>query len=166
MQSKINTNSHSSFSVAHGRDNTYERIVGMFTESTALVYIACTYDDMTRMYKTGIPERVKLYKKIGGKVRLLIDACDNDAIPLANQFGADEIMITKMPFKGRIFVQENMQAVISTSMSSLIQAEADESVIYTTYHDIVGSMFGLCDHLWNAAKCDTKKIVLERQLKN
>lgn len=161
MQAKITPNMYPSFSITQGRSNVYERISDMFTESTALIYIACTVDDIVRMYKTGIPERIKRYQKTGGKVRLLVDTCDNEMASLANQLGADEVVITKMPFKGRIFVQENMQAVISTTMTGLTHTEADDSVIYTTYHDITSSMFNLCDHLWNAAKRDTKKIILE-----
>jgi hypothetical protein len=165
MQIKTNPNISPSFSVTRGRGNVYERIVNVFTESTALIYIACTADDMARMYNTIVPERIKLYKKTGGRVRLLIDTCDNDMVPFANQFGADEVVIIKMPFKGRIFAQENTQAVISTSMTGVTRTDDDDSVIHTTYHDIVSSMFSLCDHLWNAAKCDTK-IILERPVKN
>lgn len=113
------------------------------------------------MYETGIPDRINSYRRAGGRVRLLMEPCDNDMVLLAKQLGADEIMVTNIPFKGRILVQENMQAIISTSMADPIHIDdANDSIIHTTYHDIASGIFNLCDHLWNAAKCDMKEITL------
>lgn len=158
---KINPSVYPSFSVTYGRANVYERIASIFTESTALIYISCTVDEMLRMFKTGIPDRINSYRRMGGRVRILMEPCDDEMILLANQLGADEIMVTKIPFKGRMLVQENTQAIVSTSMADSIHIdETNDSIVHTTYHDIVGGMFNLCDHLWNTAKRDVKQVIL------
>lgn len=158
---KINPSVYPSFSITHGQDDVYERIAGMFTESTALIYISCTVDEMLRMFKTRIPDRIDSYRIAGGRVRILMEPCDDEMILLANQLGADEIMVTRIPFKGRMLVQEDRQAIVSTTMADSIHIdETNDSIVHTTYHDIVDGMFNLCDHLWNAAKCNVKEVIL------
>ena len=48
----------------------------MIEETTDVLYIVTTLDDVSRMYHSTIPEKITICEKKGGSVRLLVDMND------------------------------------------------------------------------------------------
>jgi len=142
------------FRVVQGRGNIYADIAQIIENSTGIVYISTSLEDISRMYHSIIPEKISICEKKGGKVRLLVELDDPKLIPFVKRFNASETRICKLPSKGRIVVQRNTQMIMSdltVPNQSSPNSESDFSLC-TNSSEMVSNIHRLCSLLWETAQ--------------
>jgi sugar-specific transcriptional regulator TrmB len=156
INNEINTNQNNTvptFRVVQGRQNIYADIAHVIENSTGVIYIATTLDDVARMYHSTIPEKITLCEKNGGKVRLLVDMNDPKLAPFVKRFNATETRIGKLPSKGRMVVQQEKKMIMSDSAASSQNSNSDSDFsLCTNSSEMVDNIFTLCSFLWDASK--------------
>jgi sugar-specific transcriptional regulator TrmB len=141
------------FRVVQGRENIYTDIAKLIENTTDVIYIVTTLDDVARMYHSTIPEKISICEKNGGKVRLLVDMNDPKLAPFVKRFNATETRVGKLPSKGRMVVQKDKQMIMSDSATSSQYSSADfDSSLCTNSVEMVDNIFTLCSHLWKSSK--------------
>jgi len=88
-----NVSEASSISIIQGRSNIYSRTGKLIQDSSKIIYIITTAEDILRMYHTAIPEKIAMCKKNGGTVRVLTDTTNENLLPLISRLKA-----TKKPW--------------------------------------------------------------------
>jgi HTH-type transcriptional regulator, sugar sensing transcriptional regulator len=147
------------FHIVQGRTNIYSNIGKLIENSEANVYIVTTLKDISRMYHTSIPEKIKICEKNGGRVLLLTEINDKKLLPFVERFGASEIRVGTVRSKGRMIVQKNNQMIMSDNTSK----ERDDVGIESDYAfstnsvEMVNNIDTLCNFLWNNSKPLTLK---------
>jgi len=141
------------FKVIQGRQNIYADISQLIENTTELVYIVTTLEDVSRMYHSTIPEKISICEKNGGKVRLLVDMIDPKLSSFVKRFNATETRIGKLPSKGRIVVQKDKKMIMSDSAISFqhLGPNSDFSIC-TNSMEMIDNIFTLCTFLWNSSK--------------
>ena len=156
INNEISTNQNSTvptFRVVQGRQNIYADIANVIENSTGVIYIATTLDDVSRMYHSTIPEKITLCEKNGGKVRLLVDMDDPKLAPFVKRFNATETRIGKLPSKGRMVVQQERKMIMSDSAASFQNSNSDSDFsLCTNSSEMVDNIFTLCTFLWDSSK--------------
>jgi len=156
INNEITTNQVSgipTFRVVQGRQNIYADIAQLIENTTDVIYIATTLDDVSRMYHSTIPEKIVICEKNGGKVRLLVDMTDPKLAPFVKRFNATETRIGKLPSKGRMVVQKDKKMIMSDSVTSSQNSGADsDSSLCTNSIEMVDNIFTLCSFLWDSSK--------------
>jgi len=141
------------FRIVQGRENIYTDIAKLIENTTDVIYIVTTLDDVARMYHSTIPEKISICEKNGGKVRLLVDMNDPKLAPFVKRFNATETRVGKLPSKGRMIVQKDKQMIMSDSATSSQYSSADfDSSLCTNSVEMVDNIFTLCSHLWKSSK--------------
>ena len=137
--------------IIQGRNNIYSDIAQMIENCTSTLYITTTLEDISKMYHSTIPEKIKICEKIGGKVRLLVEINDMELISYVKRFNATETRVCKLPSKGRIVVQKDNQLIMSDSSQDDSNSETDFS-LSTNSKDMIGHIDNLCSLLWTSSK--------------
>ena len=141
------------FRVVQGRQNIYTDIAKLIENTTDVIYIATTLDDVARMYHSTIPEKISICEKNGGKVRLLVDMNDPKLAPFVKRFNATETRVGKLASKGRMVVQKDKRMIMSDSATSSQYSSADfDFSLCTNSVEMVDNIFTLCSHLWKSSK--------------
>lgn len=155
INNEINTNQNNTvptFRVVQGRQNIYADIAHVIEDSTGVIYIATTLDDVARMYHSTIPEKITICEKNGGKVRLLVDMNDPKLAPFVKRFNATETRVGKLPSKGRMVVQQERKMIMSDSAASSQNSNSDSDFsLCTNSSEMVDNIFTLCTFLWDAS---------------
>ena len=156
INNEITTNQISSvptFRVVQGRQNIDADIAQLIENTTDVIYIATTLDDVSRMYHSTIPEKISICEKNGGKVRLLVDMNDPKLTPFVKRFNATETKIGKLPSKGRMVVQQGKKMIMSDSAASAQNSNSDSDYsLCTNSSEMVDNIFTLCSFLWDTSK--------------
>lgn len=142
------------FRIVQGRGNIYADIAQLIENSSDIVYISTTLEDISRMYHSAVPEKIMLCEKKGGKVRLLVELDDPKLMPFVKRFNASETKICKLPSKGRMVVQKDKQMIMSDSAVSnqiFTNSESDFSLC-TNSSEMVNNIHSLCSLLWETAQ--------------
>ena len=148
-----NVSEASSISIIQGRSNIYSRTGKLIQDSSKIIYIITTAEDILRMYHTAIPEKIALCKKNGGTVRVLTDTTNENLLPLISRLKATETRVGKLPSKSRVVVEEEGQLIMSGSIKETMDLNDDnDSILYTNSKEMINNMFSLCQHLWKKAK--------------
>jgi len=134
-----------------GKVNIYTDIAQMIENCTDTIYIVTTLEDISKMYYSTIPEKIRICKKNGGKVMVLVEVDDMEMIPYVKRFNSTETRICKLPSKGRIAVQKDKQMIMSDSRQTTSDSETDFS-ISTNAKDMIDNIDDLCRLLWKSAK--------------
>ena len=137
--------------IIQGRTNIYSDIAQMIENCTDTLYIATTLEDISKMYHSIIPEKIKICEKNGGKVMLLVEINDIEMISFVKRFNATETRVCRLPSKGRIAVQKEKQMIMSDSNQTASNSENDFS-LSTNAKDMVSNIDNLCRLLWKSAK--------------
>jgi len=137
--------------IIQGRTNIYSDIAQMIENCTDTLYLATTLEDISKMYHSIIPEKIKICEKIGGKVMLLVEIDDMEMISFVKRFNATETRVCRFPSKGRIAVQKDKQLIMSDSSQTDSNSETDFS-ISTNSKDMISHIDNLCRLLWKSAK--------------
>ena len=142
------------FRVVQGRNNIYADIAQLIENSSDIVYISTTLEDISRMYHSAIPEKIMICEKKGGKVRLLVELDDPKLIPFVKRFNASETKICKLPSKGRMVVQKDKQMIMSDSATASQMSTNSESdfSLCTNSSEMVSNIHSLCSLLWETAQ--------------
>lgn len=142
------------FHVVQGTTNIYSDIEKLIENANGIVYILTTLKDLSKMYHTDIPEKIKICEKNGGQVRLLTEVTKVEFLPFMKRFGATETRIGKLSSRGRMIVEEGKQML----MSDAVWGDSDQSNIDSDYAintnsgEMVNNIFILCDLLWANSK--------------
>ncbi len=137
--------------IVQGRANIYSDIAQIIENCFETIFIATTLEDISKMYHSMIPEKIKICKKKGGKIMLLVEIDDIEMISFAKRFNATEIRTCKLPSKGRIVVQKDNQLIMSDSSQADSNSETDFS-LSTNSKDMINNIDSLCRFLWKSAK--------------
>ena len=142
------------FRVVQGRSNIYADIAQLIENSSDIVYISTTLEDISRMYHSAIPEKIMICEKKGGKVRLLVELDEPKLIPFVKRFNASETKICKLPSKGRMVVQKDKQMIMSDSATASQMSTNSESdfSLCTNSSEMVSNIHSLCSLLWETAQ--------------
>jgi len=142
------------FRVVQGRGNIYADIAQLIENSSDIVYISTTLEDISRMYHSAIPEKITVCEKRGGRVRLLVALDDPKLIPFVKRFNATETKICKLPSKGRMVVQKDKQMIMSDSANASQMSANSESdfSLCTNSSEMVSNIHSLCSLLWETAQ--------------
>ncbi len=169
INNEITTNQISTvptFRVVQGRQNIYADIAQLIENTTGIIYIATTLDDVSRMYHSTIPEKITICEKNGGKVRLLVDMNDPKLAPFVKRFNATETRVGKLPSKGRMIVQKDKKMIMSDSATSFQHSGSDSDFsLCTNSMEMVENIFTLCSFLWDSSK-SLKTIDVKNYVKN
>ena len=137
--------------IVQGRTNIYSDIAQMIENCFETVFIATTLEDISKMYYSMIPEKIKICEKKGGKVMLLVEIDDIEMISFAKRFNATETRVCRLPSKGRIAVQKDKQMIMSDSSQTTTNSENDFS-LSTNAKDMINNIDNFCRLLWKYAK--------------
>ncbi len=137
--------------IIQGRENIYTHLAQLIENCFETVFIATTLEDISRMYHSIIPEKIKICEEKGGKVNLLVEIDDIEMISFAKRFHATETRVCNLPSKGRIVVQKDKQMIMSESSQTDSYPEADIS-LSTNAKDLTSNIDSLCRFLWESAK--------------
>jgi HTH-type transcriptional regulator, sugar sensing transcriptional regulator len=142
------------FHIIQGKTNIYSNIGKLIESSNDNVYIVTTLKDISRMYHTSIPEKIKICEKKGGRVLLLTEINDEKLLPFVKRFGATEIRVGTVRSKGRMIVQKNNQMIMSDNTTKLNEELAIESdyAFSTNSIEMVNNIDTLCNFLWKNSK--------------
>ncbi len=153
-------NSMPTFHIVQGRTNIYSNISELIENSTDDVYIVTTLKDISRMYHTSIPEKIKICEKNGGRVLLLTELIDENLLPFVKRFGATETRVGKVSSKGRMIVGKNKQMIMSDATAKDNENSGMESdfAFSTNSNEMVNNIHTLCNLLWNNSKPLTMNI--------
>jgi sugar-specific transcriptional regulator TrmB len=142
-----------SFYIIQGRPNVYTRIGEIIENAPKIVYIVTTQTDLLRMNYTAIPDKIKMLKDKGIKVRIITDTYSSKSISETDGYQDAEIRLCMLPSKSRIVVSADdrlaMSGAINDSMS--LNDEVD-SILYTNSPEFIKNMYSFCTHLWSLAK--------------
>ncbi|MCH7758281.1 MAG: HTH domain-containing protein [Thaumarchaeota archaeon] len=139
------------FRIIQRRAIVYSDIAQMIENCTDTLFIATTLEDISKMYHSTIPEKIKTCEKIGGKVMLLVEIDDMKMISFIKRFNATETRVCKLPSKGRIVVHKDKQMIMSDSSQTSFNSETDFS-LSTNARDMISKIDNLCRLLWKSAK--------------
>ncbi|MBA4462047.1 MAG: TrmB family transcriptional regulator [Nitrosopumilus sp.] len=137
--------------IVQGRSNIYTDIAQMIENCTDTVYLATTLEDISKMYHSIIPEKIKICEKNGGKVLLLVEVDDMEMISFVKRFNATETRVCKLPSQGRIAVQKDQQMIMSDSSQASSNSDTDFS-LSTNAKDMINNIENLCRLLWKSSK--------------
>ncbi len=154
INSEISTNQGTNIPtlrIIQGRANIYSDIAQMIENCTDTVFIATTLEDISKMYHSMIPEKIKICEKNGGKVVLLVEIENIEMISFVKRFNATETRVCKLPSKGRIAVLKEKQMIMSDSTQTASNSESDFS-LSTNAKDMVSNIDNLCRLLWKSGK--------------
>ena len=155
------------FRTVQGRANIYSHIEKLLEDSTKIIYIVTTSEDILRMYHTAVPEKIKECIDKGGTVRILTSTDDNKFIPLIERLKPTETRLGKLPSKGRIIVEDGKQMIMSDVMNASDFANMENSrlphdsfsigadtdfALWTNSAEMVNNIFSLCKFLWRTSK--------------
>jgi len=154
INSEISTNQGTNIPtlrIIQGRANIYSDIAQMIENCTDTVFIATTLEDISKMYHSMIPEKIKICEKNGGKVALLVEIENIEMISFVKRFNATETRVCRLPSKGRIVVLKEKQMIMSDSTQTDSNSESDFS-LSTNAKDMVSNIDNLCRLLWKSGK--------------
>ena len=155
------------FRTVQGRANIYSHIEKLLEDSSKMIYIVTTSEDILRMYHTAVPEKIKECIDNGGTVRILTSTDDNKFIPLIERLKPTETRLGKLPSKGRIIVEDGKQMIMSDVMNASDFANMENSrlphdsfsigadtdfALWTNSAEMVNNIFSLCKFLWRTSK--------------
>jgi len=142
------------FHIVQGRTNIYSSIGKLIENSTDNVFIVTTLKDISRMYHTSIPEKIKICEKNGGHVFLITEINDEKLLPFVKRFGATEVRVSTVRSKGRMIVHKNNQMIMSDNTAKENEDVGIESnyAFSTNSIEMVNNIDTLCNFLWKKSK--------------
>jgi len=142
------------FHISQGRENIYSDIEKLIENAKDVVYIVTTLKDLSKMYHSNIPEKIKICEKNGGQVRVLTEISNPKFLPFIQRFGATDFRIGKLSSRGRMVVEKGQQMIMSDVVwgdSDLSNVESDYAIC-TNSIEMTNNIFILCSLLWDNSK--------------
>ena len=145
------------FRIIQGIENITSQIERMLENNTEVFYLVTTLEDVSKLYHTAIPEKIKQTERNGGAVRLIVDEVPDKMKLFIKRFGASEVRIGKLPSKGRIAVTKkcpvNAKLLMSDSAvkGNLHENTEAECSLFTNSDEMTDNIFTLCGFIWKGA---------------
>lgn len=142
------------FRIVQGMENIASQIERILETTTDIVYIVTTLEDISRLYHSEIPEKIKLAEKAGGTIRLVLDEASPKMLPFVKRFGASEVRLGKLPSKGRIVVSRHcpisgkLLMADSAVKGTLHESTSSECALFTNSEEMTNNIFTLCTFIW------------------
>lgn len=142
------------FRVIQGIENITAQIERILENTTDVFYLVTTIEDVSKLYHTTIPEKIKFTQKHGGIIRLIVDDASQKMLPFIKRFGASEVKIGKLPSKGRIVVSKSCPITGKLLMSdSAVKGTLHENIdsecaLFTNSEEMTNNIFTLCNFIW------------------
>ena len=142
------------FRVVQGRSNIYTDIAQLIENSSDTIYIVTTLEDISKMYHSVIPEKIKICEKKGGSVRLLVEIDDIELTEFVKRFNATETRVCKLPSKGRMVVQKDSHLIMSDSANAnkLSQNSELDFSLCTNSIEMINNLNKFCEMLWKSGE--------------
>ena len=145
------------FRIIQGIENITSQIERILDNNTDVFYLITTLEDVSKLYHTTIPEKVKQTERNGGTVRLVVDEIPDKMKVFIKRFGASEVRIGKLPSKGRIAVSKScpMSGKLLMSDSAVkgnLHENTDaECALFTNSDEMTNNIFTLCTFIWKGS---------------
>ena len=136
--------------VIQGKKSIYSDISQLIENCFETVFIVTGLEDISKMYFSLIPEKIKECEKKGGKVFLLVEDAGKENISYLKRINATETRISKIPTLGRIVVQKDNQVIMSDFSKE--EYPNEDLSISTNAKDMVNNIDNLCRFLWTLGK--------------
>jgi flagellin-like protein len=81
------------FRIIQGIENITSQIERILENNTDIFYLITTLEDVSKLYHTTIPEKVKQTERNGGTVRLVVDEIPDKMKLFIKRFGASKVRI-------------------------------------------------------------------------
>ncbi len=156
ISSSDNKSTVPTFRVIQGIENITAQVERILENTTDVFYLVTTIEDVSKLYHTAIPEKIKQTQKVGGVVRLIVDDASSKMLPFIKRFGASEVRIGKLPSKGRIVVSKNCPITGKLLMSdSAVKGTLHENIdsecaLFTNSEEMTNNIFTLCNFIWKS----------------
>lgn len=156
ISSSGNKSTVPTFRVIQGIENITAQVERILENTTDVFYLVTTIEDVSKLYHTAIPEKIKQTQKVGGVVRLIVDDASSKMLPFIKRFGASEVRIGKLPSKGRIVVSKNCPITGKLLMSdSAVKGTLHENIdsecaLFTNSEEMTNNIFTLCNFIWKS----------------
>ena len=145
--------SASAFSIIEGRNSIYARIGKLIQDAQNTVYLVTTSEDLSRMFQTAIPEKIKLAVQKNVSINIAVDSNSEILQNLSSQYGISNIRIGTLPSKSRIIVEKKAHLLMSGAIKETNSlTEQSESILYSDSLEMIENMFSLCDQIWKKTK--------------
>ena len=149
----IASSSMSAFSIIEGRNSIYARIGKLIQDAQDTVYLITTSEDLSRMFQTAIPEKIKLAIQKNVHVNIAVDSHSEILQNLSNQYDISNIKIGTLPSKSRIIVERKSHLLMSGAIKETNSlTEQSESILYSDSPEMIENMFSLCEQIWKKTK--------------
>lgn len=138
------------FSIISGKQNIFSRIEKMIKEETKELKIVTSYNDLSMMYYTTIPESIEESLKNGVTIKVVTELEKGKDSEIIDRMKFENIRIAKLPSKGRI-VSGSLETLISgytTEKSNLNSLE--DSAFLTNSDEFVNNMKCFTSQLWKS----------------
>jgi HTH-type transcriptional regulator, sugar sensing transcriptional regulator len=145
------------FRIIQGIENITSQIERILESTRDVFYLVTSIEDVSKLYHTSIPEKIKQTQKSRGMVRLIVDDASPKMIPFIKRFGADEVRIGKLPSKGRIVVSKNCPVtgkllMADSAVKGMLHENIDsECALFTNSEEMTNNIFTLCNFIWKGA---------------
>lgn len=145
------------FRIIQGIENITSQIERILEGTTDVFYLVTSIEDVSKLYHTSIPEKIKQVQKAKGIVRLIVDDASPKMIPFIKRFGANEVRIGKLPSKGRIIVSKSCPVtgkllMADSAVKGMLHENIDsECALYTNSEEMTNNIFTLCNFIWKSA---------------
>ncbi|MGQ0606346.1 MAG: TrmB family transcriptional regulator [Candidatus Nitrosotenuis sp.] len=145
------------FRIIQGIENITSQIERILENNTDVFYLVTTLEDVSKLYHTTIPEKIKQTERSGGTVRLIVDEVPEKMRLFIKRFGASEVRIGKIPSKGRIVVSkggtlgDKLLMSDSAVKGSLHENTDAECALFTNSDEMTNNIYTLCTFIWKSA---------------
>jgi sugar-specific transcriptional regulator TrmB len=145
------------FRIIQGIENITSQIERMLENNTNVFYLITTLEDVSKLYHTTIPEKIKQTERNGGSVRLVVDEIPDKMRLFIKRFGASEVRIGKLPSKGRIAVSKNcplsgkLLMADSAVKGNLHENTDAECALFTNSDEMTDNIYTLCTFIWKSS---------------
>ena len=140
------------FAIISGKHNIFLRIERMIKEETKELCIVTTYNELSMMYYTSIPECIKKSQRKGVVVKVVTELEKGKNSEIIDRMKIENLRIANLPSKGRIVCgsSETLVSGYTTKKSSFNSLE--DSAFLTNSDEFVSNMKCLTDQLWKSGK--------------
>lgn len=145
------------FRIIQGMENIASQIERMLETTTDIIYFVTSLEDVSKLYHSEIPEKIKLAEKAGGSVRLIIDDASPKTMQFIKRFSASQVRIGRLPSKGRIVVSKNCPLggkllMSDSAVKGALHENMDtECALFTNSEEMTNNIFTLCTFIWKGS---------------
>lgn len=149
---KYAENENPKFSIISGRQNIFARIEKMIKEETKEMFIVTTYDDLSMMYYTSIPECIQKSQKKGIVINVVTELEKGQNSEIIDRMKIKNIRIANLPSKGRIVCNSSETMISGNTARKTSSNSLPDSTFITNSDEFVTNMMCFTNQLWKSGK--------------